>query len=74
MHRRYEYLLRNLKITHPNRVRAMDCTYIPVQDRYLYFGISIDLYSRFVVDWSLFNTMTHKGCREPLQRTIETSY
>jgi len=33
MHRKYKYLLKKLKISHPNRVWVMDSTHMPVQDR-----------------------------------------
>lgn len=70
-HRIYQYLLRNLKIERPNQVWAMDITYIPVQGGYLYLCAIIDLYSRFVVGWSLSNTMTSEWCRQTLQGAIE---
>src|SRR5690606_7834031 len=57
-HRVYKYLLRKLKIERINQVWAMDITYIPVQGGYLYLCAVIDVYSRFVVGWSLSNTMT----------------
>lgn len=70
-HRIYRYLLRNLKIERPNQVWAMDITYIPVQGGYLYLCAIIDLYSRFVVGWSLSNTMTSEWCRQTLQEAIK---
>ncbi|QMU65417.1 MAG: IS3 family transposase [Flavobacteriaceae bacterium] len=60
-----------LKIRHSNQVWAMDITYIPVQGGYLYLCAIIDLYSRYVVGWSLSNTMTSNRCRETLQEAIE---
>lgn len=71
LHKIYKYLLRNLKITHSNQVWAMDITYIPVQGGYLYLVAIIDLYSRFVVGWSLSNTMTSDWCRQTLNTAIE---
>jgi len=69
-HRIYPYLLRNLKVTHPNHVWAMDITYIPVQGGFLYLVAVIDLYSRFVVNWSLSNTMTAQWCKEALGEAV----
>lgn len=71
LHRVYKYLLRGLKVTHPNQVWAMDITYIPVQGGYLYLCAIIDLYSRFVVGWSLSNTMSSHWCKTTLQAAIE---
>lgn len=48
----------------------MDITYIPVQGGYLYLVAVIDLYSRFVVNWSLSNTMTSQWCRQTLAEAV----
>jgi len=70
-HKIYPYLLRKLKVNRPNHVWAMDITYIPVQGGYLYLVAVIDLYSRFVLNWSLSNTMTAEWCRDTLDEAIE---
>lgn len=69
LHRIYKYLLKDLEIERCDQVWAMDITYIPVQGGYLYLCAIIDLYSRYVVGWSLSNTMTSDWCR----RTLETA-
>lgn len=71
-HRVYKYLLKGLNIKRPNQVWGMDITYIPVQGGYLYLCAIIDLYSRYVVGWSLSNTMTSQWCRQTLQSAIES--
>ncbi len=71
LHKIYKYLLRDLKITHSNQVWTMDITYIPVKGGYLYLVAIIDLYSRFVVGWSLSNTMTADWCQQTLDTAIE---
>ncbi len=58
----YPYLLRNLEITQPNQVWATDITYLPMPIGYMYLVAIIDLYSRFVVGWSLSNTMLSQWC------------
>ena len=70
-HKVFAYLLKKLKIKYPNHVWAMDITYIPVQGGYLYLCAIIDLYSRFVVGWSLSNTMTSEWCRQTLEEAID---
>ena len=67
LHKVFKYLLRNLKAKYPNHVWAMDITYIPVKGGYLYLFAIIDLYSRYVVGWSLSNTMTAEWCRRTLE-------
>jgi putative transposase len=70
LHRIYRYLLRNLKVERPGQVWAMDVTYIPVRGGYLYLCAIIDLYSRYVVGWSLSNTMTSEWCKRTLDTAI----
>lgn len=70
-HKKYPYLLRNLKITRRNQVWATDITYVPVKDGYMYLIAIIDLYSRYVLNWSLSNTMEAEWCAEILKETIE---
>lgn len=70
-HKIYPYLLRHLIIDRPNQVWAMDITYIPVQGGYLYLVAVIDLYSRYVLNWSLSNSMTSRWCRQTLDEAIQ---
>ena len=51
----YPYLLRELEIDRPNQVWATDITYVPMPMGYLYLTAFIDLYSRYVLNWSLSN-------------------
>ena len=67
----YPYLLRNLEITKPNQVWATDITYIGIEKGYMYLCAIIDLYSRYVVGWSLSNTMSAAWCAELLQDAID---
>jgi len=69
-HKVYPYLLRKLVIDRPNQVWAMDITYVPVQGGYLYLVAVIDLFSRYVLNWSLSNTMTSLWCRQTLDEAI----
>lgn len=52
-HRTYPYLLKGLKITHPNQVWATDITYIRLQHSWMYLVGVIDLFSRYLVSWEL---------------------
>jgi len=70
-HKIYPYLLRHLVVDRPNQVWAMDITYIPVQGGYLYLVAVIDLYSRYVLNWSLSNSMTSRWCRQTLDEAIQ---
>lgn len=70
-HKKYPYLLRNLKITHKNQVWATDITYVPIKGGYMYLIAIIDLYSRYVIKWALSNTMEAEWCAEVLSDAIE---
>lgn len=55
--RTYPYLLRNVAITRRNQVWGIDITYCGTPTGFMYMVVIIDWYSRFVVGWSLSNTM-----------------
>lgn len=54
---RHPYLLRGLKVDRPHQVWAIDITYIPMRGGYMYLCAIIDLWSRYIVGWSVSNTM-----------------
>lgn len=54
---KFPYLLRGLKITRPNQVWALDITYLPIRGGFMYMVAVIDLYSRYIVNWSISNSM-----------------
>lgn len=53
----YPYLLRGLAITHPNQVWGIDITYIRLKHGWVYLCAVIDWFSRFVISWSLEQTL-----------------
>jgi len=69
-HKTYPYLLRNLEIKRKNQVWAIDITYIPMKKGYMYLVAIIDVYSRFVVGWSLSNTMEAEWCRDTVREAV----
>ena len=70
-HSVYPYLLRELNIESPNQVWATDITYIPMRKGFLYLTAFIDLFSRYVLGWSLSNLMDAQWCQETLAQAIE---
>lgn len=70
-HKVYPYLLRNLTVERPNQVWAIDITYIPMKKGFMYLTAIIDLHSRFVVNWSVSNTMGAEWCRQALEEAIK---
>jgi putative transposase len=69
-HKVYPYLLRGLAIDRPNQVWASDITYLPMRQGFLYLVAILDWYSRYVVAWSLSNTLETAFCLDALQRAL----
>ena len=72
-HYKFPYLLKGLKIEKCNQVWAMDITYIPMKKGFMYLTAIIDLYSRYVVQWSLSNSMSADWCTEVLKEAIKNN-
>jgi putative transposase len=70
-HEKFPYLLKNLKITAQNQVWATDITYIPLSGGFLYLVAFLDLYSRFVLSWSLSNSLESSFCVEALENAFK---
>jgi len=70
-HRIYPYLLRGLAITRPNQVWSTDITYIPMTNGFMYLAAVIDWYSRYVLSWTLSNTLDSAFCLEALEQALQ---
>lgn len=69
-HKIYPYLLRNLPVTRPNQVWAMDITYIPMARGFLYLAAVVDWFSRKVLAWKLSITLSADFCIEALEEAL----
>lgn len=69
-HRKYPYLLRDLKIVRPDQVWSTDITYIPLNRGFAYLVAIIDWYSRYVVSWEMDITLETTFCLESLNRAF----
>ncbi|NLD47823.1 MAG: IS3 family transposase [Clostridiaceae bacterium] len=67
---KYPYLLRNLRIDRPNQVWSLDISYIPMPRGFMYLLAIMDVYSRFIVGWSLSNTMESEWVVNTLKVSI----
>ena len=67
---KFPYLLGNLEIDKPNQVWAADITYIGMHHGFMYLFAIIDLYSRYIVNWGLSNTMTAEWCVAIIQEAF----
>lgn len=70
-HKKYPYLLRDLEITRPNQVWATDITYIKLAGGFVYLIAIIDLYSRFIVSWTLSTTLETDFCLQALENALQ---
>ena len=57
-HRKYPYLLRGLKIDHPDQVWCADITYIRMYHGFIYLMAVMDWFSRYVLAWELSITIS----------------
>lgn len=69
-HKKYPYLLRGVKITHPNHVWSTDITYIKLAKGFVYLVAIIDWYSRKVLSWRLSNTLDNSFYIDALHEAI----
>lgn len=70
-HKIYPYLLRNLAVTRPNQVWAMDITYVPMARGFVYLTAVVDWFSRRVLAWRLSITLSADFCVEALEEALE---
>jgi len=69
-HKIYPYLLKGLPVTKVNQVWATDITYVPMARGFMYLMAIMHLYSRYVLEWSVSNTMEAEWCTQTLQKAI----
>lgn len=67
----HPYLLKGLDISRPNMVWAIDITYIPMKNGFLYLTAIIDVYSRYIVGWGISNTLDADGPLSVLKQAIK---
>ena len=69
-HEIYPYLLRDLPVTRPDQVWAMDITYVPMARGFVYLAAVIDRFSRRVLAWRLSITLEAAFCVEALEEAL----
>lgn len=68
---KYPYLLRGLRITEPNQVWGIDISYIPMRNGFMYLCAIIDHFSRYIVGWSISNSMEAEWVVKTLKNAVE---
>jgi putative transposase len=69
-HRVFPYLLRGVEIVRPNQVWSTDITYVPMPRGYMYLTAVMDWFSRYVLAWSLSNSLEGTFCLEALDEAL----
>jgi len=67
----YPYLLRGLNIDHVNHVWSIDITYCRMRHGFMYMVAIIDWYSRYIVGFSLSNTLEKGFIIETIKKAIK---
>lgn len=67
---RMPYPLRGLQITRRNQVWSTDISYIPMENGIMYLYAIIDVYSRNIVGWGMYNTLAASNAIEVLDKVV----
>ena len=67
----YPYLLRGMTLTHSQLVWSTDITFVPMPTGFMYLVAVIDWFSRYVLAWTLSNSMDVRFCIVALRAALE---
>lgn len=70
-HKIYPYLLKGVEVNRVNQVWSTDITYIPMARGFLYLVAVMDWFSRYVLSWTLSNTLHSPFCVEALEMALQ---
>ena len=68
---RYENLVKNLEIVHPDQVWVSDITYIRLRNGFIYLAIILDVFTRAVRGWCLSRTLDQSLTLLALQSALQ---
>jgi putative transposase len=72
-HKVYPYLLRGLVIDHCDQVWCADITYVRMVGGFMYLVAIMDLFSRYVLSWSVSNSLDSLFCLDALDEALTQS-
>lgn len=72
-HRIFNYLLAALVIVRANQVWMVDITYLKLGTRFVYLVALIDVFSRYIVGWSLSFMLDTANCLDALDSALKCS-
>jgi putative transposase len=70
-HHIYPYLLRGVTASYPNHIWGTDITYIRTAEGYVYLVAFLDWYSRYVVSWSLSDSLENSFVLRALHEALD---
>ena len=59
-----------MKVERRDQVWSSDITYIPMHQGFMYLTAVIDWHSRYVLSWSLSNSLDGRSCLETLEEAL----
>lgn len=72
-HKKYPYLLRDMKIIRPNQVWGTDITYVRLEEGFCYLVAHLDWFSRCVLAWELSSSLDTAFCADSLKRALQNA-
>jgi len=72
-HIKYPCLLRGLTLDHPDQVWCSDITYIRLRHGFMYLMAIMDYVSRYVLSWSVSNSLDSLFCLDALDEALRLS-
>ena len=69
-HKVYPYLLRNVHIGRVNQVWSTDITFVRLFHGFIYLTVVMDWLSRYVLSWSISNSLEIEFCIDALERAL----
>ncbi len=69
--KKFPYLLGGIEAQRPNHIWSTDITYIRTATGFLYLAAVIDWYSRYVLSWTISNSLEVDFCLEALEKALK---
>jgi len=69
-HKKYAYALKDVMISKAHQAWQIDITYLRTSHGFMYMNALIDMHTRYVVSWSLSNSLDTGSCLRTLEKAI----
>jgi putative transposase len=69
-HPQAPYLLKDMKVVKPHQAWQIDITYLKTEHGFMYMNALIDVFSRYVVGWSLSNNVDTESCLRTVEQAV----